>query len=80
MIWAYLRNAIKTEAIQDVSRLSLQQVTFMCERTTTKDKLAVEIKINVINAVDTNYLSQHTAVSLTTRKRKAAGSAYRPTT
>ena len=75
----YLRNAIKTEAIQDVSRLSLQQVT-LCERTTTKDKLAVEIKINVINAVDTNYLSQHTAVSLTTRKRKAAGSAYRPTT
>ena len=79
MIWAYLRNAIKTEAIQDVSRLSLQQVT-LCERTTTKDKLAVEIKINVINAVDTNYLSQHTAVSLTTRKRKASGSAYRPAT
>ena len=75
----YLRNAIKTEAIQDVSRLSLQQVT-LCERTTTKDKLAVEIKINVINAVDTNYLSQHTAVSLTTRKRKASGSAYRPAT
>ena len=75
----YLRNAIKTEAIQDASRPSLQQVT-LCERTTTKDKLAVEIKINVINAVDTNYLSQHTAVSLTTRKRKASGSAYRPAT